>query len=926
MRTAFVFDCANSFFFYYGTVPLSRSSSDSNQEWKHQVRQFDDLYDATDSETEYSDECASSHNSRPSSLAVPLAKSSAITIGNRNQYPRLSIPSAITRPAVNNGRKKSSVPPTPPSKIPVSPAVLSLLPQSVPALHAPPSLDGSTSSDQISINSTPVTPEIQALPESQWSGQQLQLHPDPDTSPNTEATNEANAVVDVAIEGGREDWERVLASFPQIPRSTGHTISESVTIMIDNEITRTETPSETGVALPEDAMAMLRHIPLDSPAEPWSETSEKNDEMWQLSAPPSRPKSADDNITPSSNLSDYSFTNLSIPSPGGFFSSLGPRARHTWSFPKLNDTPTSDVAEYFYIDQKNQGSGEIVEQIIECAERIPADDQPTATQSAYNPPTAIRIPSEITLERRESYDGPLSPGIQSVQEILKSDGIYEYDESYEEELKKQALSNLDRTSVWLAAQTAYLAALRETNPVNEINDEPAKVNPENDGLSSPDTAPKKSVRFAEATTDPATPPPSSSASKDSIYWKGFQSVLKRSRCLDAFIHSNSRFDAVQSVRLGLPDRHIDGLMGKYQLVPFERPPYKGPFSQAPRNSVVATVLAEKAQFARIEKEQMVLFQLCQSMWAMDALRYLNGGSLISSPASKRLSKATAALGSPQSAGKRRIRVLDLGGQSDCEWAWHLANDYRNVKIYTVITKQQAINNGIKGPANHRKVSVPHLWKLPFRDNQFDVISARSLYALLKVENPLGETMDEYDLCLKECYRCLKPGGYIEFFVMDAEIARAGPYASATSVEFSFNLKTRGYDPKATKSFLARLRKGGFTSIKRAWMFLPIGVEPMSPQPPRETPEPRIPSQVLEREAVQGPVGSTADVASMTGLLGGWMWEKWLLQLQMEMGRERERLLEGIGSIFDEGRKNGSGWTCLCGWAMKPKLPREGNSQ
>jgi SAM-dependent methyltransferase len=224
------------------------------------------------------------------------------------------------------------------------------------------------------------------------------------------------------------------------------------------------------------------------------------------------------------------------------------------------------------------------------------------------------------------------------------------------------------------------------------------------------------------------------------------------------------------------------------------------------------------------------------------------------------------------------------------------------------------------------MECPHLWKLPFRDNQFDVISARSLYALLKVENPLGETMDEYDLCLKECYRCLKPGGYIEFFVMDAEIARAGPYASATSVEFSFNLKTRGYDPKATKSFLARLRKGGFTSIKRAWMFLPIGVEPMSPQPPRETPEPRIPSQVLEREAVQGPVGSTADVASMTGLLGGWMWEKWLLQLQMEMGRERERLLEGIGSIFDEGRKNGSGWTCLCGWAMKPKLPREGNSQ
>jgi hypothetical protein len=70
-------------------------------------------------------------------------------------------------------------------------------------------------------------------------------------------------------------------------------------------------------------------------------------------------------------------------------------------------------------------------------------------------------------------------------------------------------------------------------------------------------------------------------------------VLNRSRRLDAFIHGNTRFDAVQSMRLGLPDCHVDCLMGKYQLIPYERPPYKGPFSQAPRNSAVTTVLAEK---------------------------------------------------------------------------------------------------------------------------------------------------------------------------------------------------------------------------------------------------------------------------------------------------------------------------------------------
>jgi hypothetical protein len=158
-------------------------------------------------------------------------------------------------------------------------------------------------------------------------------------------------------------------------------------------------------------------------------------------------------------------------------------------------------------------------------------------------------------------------------------------------------------------------------------------------------------------------------------------------------------------------------------------------------------------------------------------------------------------------------------------------------------------------------------------------------------------------------------------LLDAEISHPGPLAAASSVEFAFNLRTRGYDPAASKSFLSRLRDGGFVDIKRAWMYLPMGMEPSEPQIPREAPAPRVLSQIEEYEAVQGPVGSTGDIASITGVLGGWMWEQWLVQLRMEMGRDRPKLLEGIGAMFDEGRKNGAGWTCLSGWAMKPKRRR-----
>jgi SAM-dependent methyltransferase len=474
--------------------------------------------------------------------------------------------------------------------------------------------------------------------------------------------------------------------------------------------------------------------------------------------------------------------------------------------------------------------------------------------------------------------------------------------------------------VWLAAQATYLAALNETNPINEID---SKANSDA-GVESPaqeeeiDVAPKKAVRFAEGVPESLSPRPPVFASKDSIYWRGFQSIRQRCGTVDGFLHRNMRFDAVQSFRLGLVDMHLNCLMGKYELVRPERPAYKGPFSQAPRNSIITSVLAEKAQFSKLEKEQLVLAQLCQPMWAMDALRSLNGGKLLTSPVEKRATRTRKTPQSQDGQKPRVVRILDLGGHASCEWGWHAAQEFPHTKVYSVVNKTQVVNSAIKGPPNHRVVSVERLWELPFGNNKFDVITTRSLHALLKTDCPSGFDRDEYDLVLKECRRCLKPGGYLEFMVLDAEISRAGPYASASSVEFAFNLRTRGYDPIASKSFLSRLRQSGYVNIKRAWMFLPMGTEPIEPQPLRETPAPRVRSQIEGYEAVQGPIGSTEDIASITGILGGWLWEQWLVRLRAEMGHDRSKLLDGVGALFDEGRKNGAGWTCLSGWAMKPK--------
>ncbi|KAI9873711.1 MAG: hypothetical protein M1830_010696, partial [Pleopsidium flavum] len=174
-------------------------------------------------------------------------------------------------------------------------------------------------------------------------------------------------------------------------------------------------------------------------------------------------------------------------------------------------------------------------------------------------------------------------------------------------------------------------------------------------------------------------------------------------------------------------------------------------------------------------------------------------------------------------------------------------------------------------------------------------------------------IDEYDLCLTECLRCLKPGGYLEFSVLDSEIIHPGPLGSAKSVEFGFNLKTRGYDPAPTKSWLSRLRRAGYMDIKRAWLYLPMGAPSAKLPSHRETPSPVVADlSSSPAEAVHGPVGSTADAANISGMVGSWVWEQWLLKLQMEMGKDEEHLLEGVGAVFEEGRNVGAGWRCLNG--------------
>lgn len=644
------------------------------------------------------------------------------------------------------------------------------------------------------------------------------------------------------------------------------------------------------VQLDYQALDTLRHLSRSressrtaSPERKASQTvASSPEEMQQVSRP-----FLGLNIPPSSSrnnsLGNTPVSAISVPSPGGFFSSLQSTARHTWSIPKREESvPNTSTAESFYgIPWQSSRRNTIAEQAVTLA---------GSTLDGFDNglPTSRPV---LLGHANESLE---------VKEINPSKTIFQYSQSYHVELEKLSGANLERTGHWLEEQEELQAVLREMSDMGS----PSLSDKTHSRDNSIDKVVKKSVTFA---AEPEKPPKEEDEPKMVVtYIQGFEHLRDRTRKMDVFIHRQTRAEAMHVHRRCNPKSHQDQLLGKFELINPVRPAPPRPVSEFYMND--PSVLKER--IARAQMERQALDQMLPINWVLQALRQLNGGKLLSKPSARCIRRTSTP------------RVLDIGGVSTNDWAWDVAYDHPYATVVTVYTSGNNFTPNVSGPENHKHLTVPNLWTLPFPSGHFDVVSARTLHELLKTDKPLGRAMDEYDLCVKECFRCLKPGGILEFSLLDSDVIHAGRHAQAKSVEFGFNLKTRGYDAAPTKSFIPRLRKAGFQDVHRMWMILPMGRTAANWKDKlcvgaEQKQEERSITADGSVEVADAPVfGTTMDAAMMTGIVGSWYWEKWMLRLQLEMGKEEGKLLEGVVQVLEEGAKEGSGWRYLTGYARK----------
>lgn len=630
------------------------------------------------------------------------------------------------------------------------------------------------------------------------------------------------------------------------------------------------------------------------------------------------------NLKPASEEdADDELSALSVPSPGGFFASLDSSVRRTWS--GVQPTPTTSTASSFYgVPFRSQRSSELPTSTAESFYGVPWESRPDNTiEHSVSLASPMRERDPITA--RKAVFSPID-AVQEVNEI---------DDTYDAALLQTATANIDRTQLWLSSQTDYMKAICEDDDVvdsfKNVEDAVPRT-PEQPSPVSADSSPsKKSVRFADAAIRASEEDTEATARKrispihDGTFWDGWRHTKRSQRARDVFRHRQERAEAEHVRRTSCSKQHIEQLQGKYEITTADRPTPERPVS-----SMLPIALEDemKEVIARAERERQALEQMQSSTWALSAQKEVNGGRLLTSPIVASFKNRTD------------VKILDLAGQVHCSWAWTVAAEHPQASVYTTVSSDaeaHVTESSLDGPNNHFVAVAPLPWDLPFDDETFDVVSARNLYAHLKTIWPKGEAADEWDLTLRECLRVLKRGGFLEFDLLDAELVHPESALQALGVEFSFNLKTRGYDPCAGKTFLPRLKRAGFGDIKRAWMVLPVadvvrrwtdsGKTPSStstvtPGAGRDdyfgvdTPERSI-GPMGEVEHYEPPVtGSTRDVRAITGLVGARMWEQWMIKLNGEMGRSEERCLEGVGKALGESGRGNAAWRCLVGWARK----------
>lgn len=133
-------------------------------------------------------------------------------------------------------------------------------------------------------------------------------------------------------------------------------------------------------------------------------------------------------------------------------------------------------------------------------------------------------------------------------------------------------------------------------------------------------------------------------------------------------------------------------------------------------------------------------------------------------------------------------------------------------MYLLFPTPQTDQAEATGPANYIPCVGHSLTAMPFDDDSFDVVSAKSLWYFVRE--------DEWAATLAELFRIVRPGGYVEVVVSDYAVINGTPADDYWWSRLRAGVAKSGIDPYPGSRIAGRLYAAGFGEVRQALVTLP----------------------------------------------------------------------------------------------------------